>query len=458
MGLGYVGLTTAVCLASKGFRTVGLDTDIEKLKSLNKGKTNMEEKGLSQLLKRVVDSGLLTFTSSYRRAVGNAGVVFITVGTPSRNDGSIDLSFVKSAAKSLGKALSHEHGYKVFVVKSTVVPGTTEGVIKPIIEEKSGMNLGRFGIATNPEFLREGSAIEDTMSPDRLVIGTDDSKSANRIFKFYRRFYEKGFPETIRTSSVNAELIKYCSNAFLATKVSFINEVANLCGAVPGADVKVVAKGMGLDKRISPYFLNAGLGWGGSCFGKDIRAFRSFAKGVGGELPITWSSYETNMTQHLRALELARKHLGYLKGKRIGILGLSFKPDTGDMREAVSVRLIEQLLNQGSKVIAYDPVAIPAAKRAFGKRVAYAKSAIACVDGADCCIIVTEWNEFKQLRPKDFLRMRNPLLIDGRRIYDPAKFKETLKFEAIGLGGRPSHYGKHSSQPLEENVLKISDR
>jgi UDPglucose 6-dehydrogenase len=437
LGLGYVGLTTAVCLASRGFRTIGLDIDTRKLKSLERGETTIGEKGLTQLLKKGIVSGLLTFSSSYAKAVNNANIVFIAVGTPSRDDGSIDLSFVEGAAKSLGREISLEKPYKLIVVESTVIPGTTESILKPIIEHESGLRLGRFGLAISPEFLREGSAIEDTMSPDRLILGTDDAKSALHLLAFYRKFYAKGLPKIVQTTAVNAELIKYFSNAFLATKVSFVNEVANLCDTIPGADVRIVAEGMGLDKRIAPYFLNAGLGWGGSCFGKDIRAILSFANEVGAELPIISATYQTNEKQSLKALEFARTHLGNLKGKRIGILGLSFKPDTDDMREAVSIRLIELLLKVGSEVIAYDPVAIPNARRIFGKRIRYAASALACLRGIDCCIIVTEWDEFKQLEPEDFAGMKNPILIDGRRIYDPTKFTRKLRFEAIGLG-RPS--------------------
>ena len=444
VGLGYVGLTTAVCLASRGFRTIGLDIDAKKMKLLEKGETTIEERGLPQLLKKGIGSGLLTFTSSYEQVVNKARIIFIAVGTPSRKDGSIDLSFVKGAVKSLGKEISLKKTYKLLVVQSTVVPGTTEGILKPLIERESGMKLGRFGLSVSPEFLREGSAIEDTMSPDRLVLGTADAKSAFHLLAFYKRFYAKGLPKLIQTTAVNAELIKYFSNAFLATKISFVNEIANLCVAIPGADVRIVAEGMGSDKRIAPYFLNAGLGWGGSCFGKDIRAILSLAKEVGAELPIVCAAYRGNQEQPLKALEFARSHLGNLKGKRIGILGLSFKPDTDDMREAVSIRLIEQLLKVGSRVIAYDPVAIPNAKRIFGKRITYAESVLTCLRGADCCIIVTEWDEFKRLGPEDFNGMKSPILIDGRRIYDPAKFTRRLRFEAIGLG-RPSKRGQQRS-------------
>jgi UDPglucose 6-dehydrogenase len=437
VGLGYVGLTTAVCFASRRFRTIGLDIDPKKLKSLERGEATLEEKGLHKLLKRGVSSGHLTFTSSYRHVVNDAGVIFIAVGTPSRKDGSINLSSVESAARSLGTELSHTKGYRLFVVKSTVIPGTTEGILKPLIERESGMRLGEFGLATNPEFLREGSAVEDTMSPDRLVIGTADARSAGRMMTFYRRFYVKSRPKTISTTPVNAELIKYASNAFLATKVSFINEVANLCSAIPSADVKIVAKGMGLDKRIAPYFLNAGLGWGGSCFGKDIRALLSFADKEGAVLSIVRAAYGTNEKQPLEAVERARMYLGDLKGRRIGILGLSFKPGTDDIREAVSIRLIERLLKEGSDVIAYDPAAISNAKKILPRKVAYAGSIASCLEGADCCIVVTEWDEFRRLKPKDFSGMRNQILIDGRRIYEPGVFAKKLKFAAIGLGRRP---------------------
>ncbi len=912
VGLGYVGLSTAVCLASRGFDVTGLDTDLTKVRSLKKGVVQFHETGLAPLLKDGIAGGRLNFTSDNDEAFDDARMVFITVGTPGRRDGSIDLSQLRKASASIGKALRKKSEGTLVVVKSTVVPGTTQGVVRPLIEEYSDMRLGQFGLAVNPEFLREGSAISDTLSPDRIVIGAADSESGTRLKAWYGRFHGKEMPRVLLTSMVNAEMIKYASNAFLATKVSFINEIASLCKSVPGADVSIVSVGMGLDRRIGPHFLRAGLGYGGSCFppseevlvcdssgnlgikqasevyeelqagsslsavtlnvdtgmvsvrpimgvskreylgsiirlttkmgrsvqvtsdhpllvrsggegnlhvkmaesvetgdylplfignplqkkqlmridllnevaksrlfehdkvrarptagnlsaqaesirtgikklyGRDSRRYRyrdlirsnamklseylylkengfihmesddlllftsrgptthfpavvypdedfwrlvgyylseghihvernlrgarnrisfsfnqgeleyisdvsrilhnwgvkyrinrdrknhstsvtvssrifafllndllgcgtnsynkampwsiftqptsfkfallsgmirgdgsaenrrdtpalifSYAtssrmlgnqlstlyhtlrlvpsKGVqmqkkattesyhykvsgyrqtermidlfgaeiatrqrqklllygarreqagfkesghdyvlvkvkgkveipysgevfsfevdgthtivmaGGivvhnclpkdvqallagarashaSLPIIEAVHERNKRQPLAAVEMAKKMLGGLEGRRVALLGLAFKPDTDDVREAGSMRLIHELLKSGCRVVAYDPVAIPNARRILGRAIAYASSVESCLRGADCCIVVTEWDEFKQLEPKDFSVMRNQALVDGRRIYDPTKFEAKMKFVAVGLG------------------------
>ena len=322
------------------------------------------------------------------------------------------------------------------MIKSTVVPGTTQDLVKPILEKESKKKCGSdFGLCMNPEFLRQGSAFEDTIHTDRIVIGEYDKKSGDTLENLYKDFYGKNTPPTIRTTLSTAELIKYASNSLLATKISFINTIANICEKIPGADVKTVAPAMGLDKRIGPLFLNAGLGYGGSCFPKDVKALIAHSKNLGYHLTLLESVENVNKTQPLKAVQFCKELLGNLKGKHIAILGLAFKPDTDDMREARAIPIINQLIKEGANVTAYDPVAIPIAKTIFKNKIQYATSAIECLKNADCCILVTEWDEFKKLKPEDFIKnMKQPILIDGRRIYNPEEFSKKLKFAAIGLG------------------------
>ncbi len=358
------------------------------------------------------------------------------MGTPSKADGSIDLKYIESAAGNIGKALKKKVSYHVTIIKSTVVPGTTQNTVKPLLEKESGKVAGKdFGLCMNPEFLRQGSAFQDTINAERVVIGSFDKYSGDVLEDLYHGFYSDRVPAIIRTSLSTAELIKYASNSMLATKISFINTIANMCEKIPGADVKVVAKAMGLDKRIGPLFLDAGLGYGGSCFPKDVKALIACSKNLGYDPELLDSVEAVNKTQPLKAVTFCREALGNLEGKSIAILGLAFKPDTDDMREARVIPIINQLLSEGASVTAYDPVAAPIAKTIFNDKIHYAKSAFECIKNADACILVTEWEEFKKLTPEDFtLRMKQPILIDGRRIYDPETFKTKMRFVALGLG------------------------
>jgi UDPglucose 6-dehydrogenase len=435
-GLGYVGLTFGVCLGKKGFKVLGVDVDENKVAMVNRGEAPFYEPGLGELLRETVENGLFRATTDSYEDVLSSEVSFICVGTPSLPDGSADLSYLESAARSIGRALRDKKGWHLVVVRSTVPPGTTGGIVKRILEEESGKRAGAdFGLCMNPEFTREGSAVEDTFSPDRIVIGELDERSGAFLEKLYRDFHGSNIPPIIKTSLSNAELIKYASNAFLAMKVSFINEIANIAQRVPGADVEIVARGIGLDKRIGPLFLRAGLGFGGSCFPKDLRALIKFSESVGYEPKICRAVMEVNESQPYKAVELARSILGPLKGKRIAVLGLAFKPNTDDVREAVSIKIVKALLSEGASVAVYDPKAMPNARRILGDTVVYAGSAEECLRGADCAIVATEWDEFKKLRPEDFSRlMRTPVLVDGRRIYNPKEFSEKVRFAAIGLG------------------------
>jgi len=436
IGTGYVGLCTAVGFASKGYRVLTSTHDAKKVALINKGIPPFYEPGLREALRRVVKEGYLKCVLGREKAIFSTDITFIAVGTPSQSDGTIDLHLIKSSAREIGGILKRKRNYHLVVVKSTVVPGTTEKTVKPIIEEYSRKSCGiDFGLCMNPEFLREGSALGDTFHPDRIVIGEYNKKSGDTLESLLKGFYGKKAPPILRTNLPTAELIKYASNALLATKISFINTIASICQKTSGADVSVVAKGIGLDKRIGPLFLNAGLGYGGSCFPKDVKALIVYSKNLGYDPKLLEVVENINETQPNCAVELCRDLLGDLKGRRISILGLAFKPKTDDMREARVIPIINQLLKEGGNITAYDPVAIPVAKTVFLNQVEYASSAIECLKNSDCCILVTEWDEFKKLEPEDFKQnMRRPVLIDGRRIFDPKKFCPELKFAAIGLG------------------------
>lgn len=435
-GLGYVGIVTAACFALKDFKVIAYDIDSKKVNALNNGKTTIYEPKLDDIVKQGLEKGYLQATNDPEYAINNSDITFITVGTPQKEDGSIDLSYVESASRTIGKILKSKKDWHLVVLKSTVVPGTTNNLVKSLIEEISGKRYDEdYGLCFNPEFLREGSAVYDMLNPDRIIIGGSE-RSCKFLLETYKIYYGI-LPETIITTAENAELIKYANNAFLAMKVSFINMISRICQKLPGCDVEVVAKGIGLDKRIGPLFLKAGAGWGGSCWPKDLNALKKFSEKIGVDLPLVDATIEVNRTQPFILIELAKELIGKLKGKRISILGLSFKPNTDDMREAVSIKIIERLLEEGAEVIAYDPKALNNAKKIFGERIKYADSVSSCLNNADCAILVTEWEEFKNLTPEDFLKnMKNPALVDGRRIYDPKIFSSKLKFKAIGLGGQ----------------------
>jgi len=437
MGIGYVGLCTAVGFAQKRYNVIALTHNAEKADKINKGIPPFYEPGLQELLEKTVRDGYLKcLLNEPDKAIINTDITFNAVGTPSKPDGSIDLQHIERSSQEIGEALEKKDSYHLVVVKSTVVPETTQKRVKPILEQQSKKQAGKdFGLCMNPEFLREGSALEDTLNPDRIVIGEHDKTAGDILESLYRDFYDNKTPPILRTNLSTAELIKYANNAFLATKVSFINTIANLCEKVSGADVNVVAKGIGLDKRIGPLFLNAGLGYGGSCFPKDVKALIAYARTLTYRPELLEAVEKVNETQPQKAVQLYKSILGDLKGKRTAILGLSFKPNTDDMREARSIQIINQLLNEGANIVAYDPVAMPNARTVFENKIEYASSAIECLKEADGCILATEWDEFKKLKPEDFVKsMRQPVLIDGRRIFDPDKFRQKLKFAAIGLG------------------------
>ena len=437
IGLGYVGLPLSCTFASRSFKVIGLDADIEKVELIQKGKTPVYEEGLGELLKKVLQEKTFKVTSSYRELVEESEACFICVGTPSNPDGSVDLRYVREAVEMLSECLMRKNSYFLIVIRSTIPPGTTCNLIKKILDEKSGKTLGEYGLCFNPEFLREGKALQDIFNPDRIIIGTIDQKSGEILLDIYKKFHGESMPPTLITSPTNAELIKYANNVFLATKISFINMISQICQRLPNADVSVVAEGIGMDKRIGRDFLNAGLGWGGSCFPKDVKAFLKFGQELGLHLKLIESVIEINEAQIENAIRLADSLVDGLEGKTISILGLSFKPGTDDVRESRSIRLIEELLKHGSVIKVHDPKALKKARGILGDKVEYCLTIEECLRDSDLCIIATEWPEYREIDVEIFEKlMRNPAVLDCRRIYDPEKFRR-IKFSALGLGPIP---------------------
>jgi len=423
MGTGYVGLSTGVGFAVKGNDVICVDIDQKKVETINSGVSPIFEPHLDGYLKDVLKKGKLKATTDVKGAVEATEVSFISVGTPSSEDGSIDLSFIETVARQIGEVLKNKKEYHVIVVKSTVVPGTTDSVVMRNIEKYSGKKSGKdFGLCMNPEFLREGRAIEDFLKPDRIVIGESDKRAGNVIEKLYSNF----MAPVLRTDLKTAEMIKYASNAFLATKISYTNEMGNICKKL-GIDVNEVMKGVGMDHRISPYFLKAGVGYGGSCFPKDVEALIWKARGAGYEPKLLEEVHRLNDRQKVMIVEHLEKRIPNLKGKTICLLGLAFKPDSDDIREASSIYIIEKLLQKGAKVKAYDPKAMEHMRK-IHPSVDYMKSAREALENSDACIIVTEWEEFKKLTDADFAKMKSRVILEGRRILDRAKVS---KFEGI---------------------------
>lgn len=434
VGVGYVGLSTAVCLATK-FHTVAVDKNQTRIRDLKKGVVPIHEKGLEALLKKAATANRLSFSDD-PAALSGADAVFITVGTPSQSDGSIDLSQVKGVCYDLGNLLRQASDRPLILVKSTVVPGTSREVVKPVLERASGKKCGEgFLLCSNPEFLREGSAIQDSLKPQRIVLGPFDEASLAAARALYRKFYGQSMPPLVQTTPEGAELVKYASNSFLASKVSFVNLLARICELYPGTDVSDVARGMGLDPRIGGLFLQAGPGFGGSCFPKDVKAFSTYLRGLAIDTSILDGVLEINDFQPRHVVALAEKHAGTLSGKEVAVLGLAFKAETDDVRSSRSIPVVLELLEKGANVRVYDPMAMETAKAELGSKVTYSSSARECVRGADVAITMTAWKEFKTLKPSDFERlMRSPLLIDARRIYDPAAYSQKLAYYAVGRG------------------------
>lgn len=424
IGVGYVGLVTSTCFAELGNQVIGVDIDQKKINNLNKGIIPIYEKGLTELVRKNYKSGKLSFTTDINKAVKASDIIFIAVGTPPMPDGSVNLEYVKEVSESIGKAMN---GYKVIINKSTVPIGTGSFVERIISQNYKG----KFGIVSNPEFLREGSAVNDFMHPDRIIIGTSSKKAR----KIVNNLYAPQNSVIVNTNTKTAELIKYASNAFLATEISFINSIANICEKI-GANVTKVSKGMRLDNRISPKaFLTAGIGYGGSCFPKDVKGLIQIAHENGVRFSILDAVEDTNLAQKQSLLPKIQSLLGEdLHEKNITIWGLAFKPRTDDVRESPSLVVIKQLLDRDAKITVVDPIAANQAKLILKDTVIYEKDLIKSATNADCLIIATEWPEFKSVDLKQLKKSMNKTnIVDGRNIFNKRKIKK-LGFKYLSVG------------------------
>ena len=426
IGTGYVGLVTGACFAEFGVDVTCVDVDQKKIEKLKEGTIPIYEPGLDKIVEKNAAAGRLKFTTDISSAVKESLVVFLAVGTPPQKDGSPDMSYYRQAAKDVAESIN---GYKVLVTKSTVPIGTGKW-LRDFVSENLKVETD-FGVASNPEFLREGAAIDDFMRPDRVVIGSNEERAIEVMKELYRPLYLIETPIVI-TSLEAAELIKYAANAFLATKITFINEVANLCDAI-GCDVHDVARGMGMDNRIGRKFLHPGPGYGGSCFPKDTRALTTVADQFGVETRIVDAVIEANERQRDAMLRKIEGLAGDLNGKQIGMLGLSFKPETDDMRESPAIDIIRAIVERGGKVRAFDPVAMDEAKHCLPS-IEYAEDEYDAIRDADVLVIVTEWNQFRALdMDKVKQLLKSPKIADLRNIYEPADMRE-LGFEYVGVG------------------------
>jgi len=423
VGVGYVGLVTGACLADLGNRVICINRNQEKSDNLKKGILPIYEPGLQEIVRRNYAAGRLDFTTSYDEALEDAEFVFVAVGTPTGSEGEANLAHVDAATEDIARRM---HRPTIIVNKSTVPIGTGDWVAK-IVRDIRGDGV-EFAVVSNPEFLREGSGVHDFMNPDRIVLGSTSREAAEKVAEIYYPLQAL----TIITDLRTAEMIKYASNAFLATKISFINEIASVCEAL-GADVKEVARGMGSDNRIAPHFLGSGIGWGGSCFPKDVKALIHMAELYGVRPEILRAVTHVNYDQRKRAIQKLRDIMGGFRGKTVGLLGLAFKPDTDDMRDAPSIGIIHMLQHEGAQVKAYDPQAVANAKSVLDG-VIYCENPYQVAEEADALVLVTEWNEFKHL---DMARikalMRGTVLMDGRNIYDPVAMRD-LGFVYRGVG------------------------
>lgn len=431
IGTGYVGLVSGACLSEFGMNVICMDKDADKIEKLKKGEIPIYEPGLHEIVKKNVDSGRLSFTTDFKSAVVNSQVIFIAVGTPALEDGSADLQYVLSAAEEIADYMDD---YKIIVDKSTVPVGTGKKVKRKISEvlNKRGVNY-EFDVVSNPEFLREGAAVKDFTHPDRVVLGVQSKKAEEIMKQIYKVLYLISVPFVI-TNLETAEMIKYASNAFLATKISFINEMANICENI-GADVHHVAKAMGLDGRIGSKFLHPGPGYGGSCFPKDTQALARIARQFGSKSEIIETVIKVNENQKERMIEKIKGKIGSVKNKRIALLGLAFKPETDDLRESPALYIAKRLIEEGAEVNAYDPIAMENCMTLYPElKINYCKNEYEACERVDIVVLATEWNQFRSLNLTKIIKnMSKSIFIDLRNVYDPEQMKE-LGFEYEGVG------------------------
>ncbi|EUJ30972.1 nucleotide sugar dehydrogenase [Listeria floridensis FSL S10-1187] len=424
IGTGYVGLVTGVGLSDIGHSVICVDLDESKIEKLNAGVSPIYEPGIEDLIHKNVSAGRLSFTSSFKEAMKDSDIVYLAVGTPEGPDGRAEMKYIESAAEMIATEMTRP---TILVVKSTVPVGTNRKLQNQMAE----IAPYPVSVVSNPEFLREGSAVHDIFHGDRIVLGSDDIGALETL-----KAVNEGFDIPILATNLeSAELIKYASNAFLATKISFINEIANICEST-GGDIRQVSKGMGMDHRIGSPFLNAGIGYGGSCFPKDTSALNEIAMDAGVDFKLLREVIETNKNQRLKLVKELKMRYASLEGKKIAVLGVAFKPNTDDIRDAPAITIIRELLDSGAYVTAYDPIAYENAKKVFGEEVYFAKTVKQALQDAEAVLIVTEWDEVKEVSPKEMLElMKTPIVIDGRQCFDMHEMKEHgLDYYSVGVG------------------------
>jgi UDPglucose 6-dehydrogenase len=421
IGAGYVGLVTAAALASKGHNVTVVDTDETRVSMINRKKSPIFEEGLDDMLSDCIESDRLRATGDYQEILAT-DITLICVGTPSNPDGSMNLSYITESAGDIGRMLGSKSERHTVVVRSTVVPGTTKSIIIPVLEQYSGKKAHvDFDVAVNPEFLQEGKALHGFFNPDRIIIGEEEQGAGDMVEKLY----EGISAPVIRMGITTAEMIKFTSNAFLATKISFINDIGNICRRL-GVDVYDVVKGVGVDYRIGEHFLSAGIGFGGSCLPKDVKALVHSSRDLGYRPLVLESVLEVNKNQISNMLRMVEEKFGNLKGKTICVLGLAFKPDTDDIRNAPALEIIRMLIEKGATVKTYDPLAIPNAKRVLPEKVIYCNDAKEAVNNCDCILVITEWDEFR-----DESLYRGKVVFDGRRILEPKRVGMICDYQGI---------------------------
>jgi UDPglucose 6-dehydrogenase len=429
IGLGFVGLTLSSVLASRGITTIGIDSDIKKCSKIAKGIPTFFEPNLEKTLKKALKKKLIITNKLY--SINNCNFIFITVGTPEKKNGEIDLSFIKAVVSSVGKLISKNKKKPIILIKSTVIPGTMKNVVLPILERNSKKKAGKdFGLISNPEFLQESRAIQDTIKPHVVVLGGYRTKFMKKTEKFFSRF-NPNVPIII-TNHQTAEMIKYAHNTFLATKISFINQIANICQGIPDTNIDDVANTMGLDPRIGNLFLNAGPGYGGSCLPKDIKAIINLSSKLGVNPTLLTAVEKINKQQISHIVTLVKQNIGKINGKKLTILGVAFKPGTDDIRNSVSIDLVKRLLKLGAKITIHDPKALENARKIFHDNTKYVKSVPSALKDCQCAIIMTQWKDYEKINNKTIKQMAKKFIIDTRRVLSNKNLD--AKYYAIGLG------------------------
>ena len=429
IGLGFVGLTLSSVLASRGITTIGIDSDRKKCSKIAKGIPTFFEPNLEKTLKKALKKKLIITNKLY--SINNCDFIFITVGTPEKKNGEIDLSFIKAVVSSVGKLISKNKKKPIILIKSTVIPGTMKNVVLPILERNSKKKAGKdFGLISNPEFLQESRAIQDTIKPHVVVLGGYRTKFMKKTEKFFSRF-NPNVPIII-TNHQTTEMIKYAHNSFLSTKISFINQIANICQVIPDTNVDDVANAIGLDPRIGNLFLNAGPGYGGSCLPKDIKAIINLSSKLGVNPTLLTAVEKINKQQISHIVTLVKQNIGKINGKKLTILGVAFKPGTDDIRNSVSIDLVKRLLKLGAKITIHDPKALENARKIFHDNTKYVKSVPSALKDCQCAIIMTQWKDYEKINNKTIKQMAKKFIIDTRRIL----YNKNLdaKYYAIGLG------------------------